>query len=389
MIATRPHGRPVVTFPRMGSSAIFMRAILDALGVEVLLPPEVGPSTVSLGVLHSPECACFPLKINLGNYLEAARLGANTIVMVGGIGPCRLGYYAQVQQGVLEDLGVEMKMIVLEPPCRGWRQLWSSVSELTGGRSLPDIWRALKLGWHKLVFLDEFEALSYYIRPREERRGATSRALHRARQWVDEARGHQAAEEAGRAGLELLAGVPHDPDANPVRVGAVGEVFMVLEPAVNFGCLEILGHLGADVERAPWISGWIREHLLPPPFRPKGRASERYFRSLAAPYIAHSVGGEGQQNVGHTIDFARRGYDGVVHIAPFTCMPEIVARTALDCVARDYGIPVLTFFLDEHSAEAGVRTRLEAFVDLLERRRTQKPRAACPPSAAAEGRPAG
>jgi predicted nucleotide-binding protein (sugar kinase/HSP70/actin superfamily) len=353
----------------MGTSALFLRAVLDALGIDVILPPETGPATVSLGVLHSPECACFPLKINLGNYLEAARLGADTVVMVGGVGPCRLGYYAEVQREVLEDLGVELGMIVLEPPSRGVRQLLRSVGQLTGGRSWADIWRAIRLGWHKLLFYDEFEALAYHLRPREERRGAVTRALRRAEQWVDGAAGHAAVEEAGRAGLDLLVSVPHDPELKPVRVGAIGEIFMVLEPAVNFGCLETLGELGAEVDRAPWVSGWVREHLLPPPFRPKGRASERYFRSLASSYIGFSVGGEGQQNVGHTIDYARRGFDGVLHIAPFTCMPEIVARTALDSVSKDYGIPVLTFFLDEHAAETGVRTRLEAFVDLLERRR--------------------
>lgn len=368
-VGRRPGHCSVVTFPRMGSSALVMRAILAHLGVEVIMPPDVGPSAVALGVLHSPECACFPLKVNMGNYLEAAAMGADTIVMVGGIGPCRLGYYAEVQREVLEDLGVRMEMIVLEPPTRGWRRLATSLGELTGGRSWADIWRAVRLGWHKLVYLDELEALAHRIRPREERKGASSETLRQARQWIDAANSHGDIEDAGRAGLESLSSIPHDHEARPLRVGVVGEIFMVLEQAVNFGCVETLGHLGVEVERAAWISSWVREHLLPMPLRPKGRASERYFRSLADPYIGYSVGGEGQQNVGHTIDFARRGYDGVVHIAPLTCMPEIVARTALNAVAQDYQIPVLTFFLDEHAAEAGVQTRLEAFVDLLERRR--------------------
>ena len=64
----------------------------------------------------------------------------------------------------------------------------------------------------------------------------------------------------------------------------------------------------------------------------------------------------------------------MVQLGPFTCMPEIVARSILPAVSKAEGIPVLTFFFDEHSADAGIQTRLEAFVDLLERKKRQKMR---------------
>jgi predicted nucleotide-binding protein (sugar kinase/HSP70/actin superfamily) len=41
-------------------------------------------------------------------------------------------------------------------------------------------------------------------------------------------------------------------------------------------------------------------------------------------------------------------------------------------VSREEGIPVMTIFIDEQTAAAGVITRLEAFLDLLERRREEK-----------------
>lgn len=358
----------VVTFPRMGTAVPVFRTILEDLGVQVLVPPEVGPATVSLGVRHSPECACYPLKINLGNYLEAAKRGANTVLMIGGIGPCRLGYYAEVQREVLRDLGVDMRMVVLEPPVRGWRQLAQAIGDVTGGRPWKAIWRAVRLGWLKLNYLDNLEALGHHMRPREARRGSVSKAIAQAQRWMDEAKTFSAIHEAGHAGLELLASVPCHEIADPVRVGVIGEIFMVLEPAVNMGCQEALGHLGAEVEQGVWLSGWVRENIFPGPWRPRGPDSHANLARLAAPYVDYSVGGEGQLNVGHTIELARRGFDGVVHLAPFTCMPEIVARTALDVVSRDFGIPVLTFFLDEHAGEAGMQTRLEAFVDLLRRR---------------------
>ena len=64
----------------------------------------------------------------------------------------------------------------------------------------------------------------------------------------------------------------------------------------------------------------------------------------------------------------RKGIDGMIHLAPFNCTPEIVAASVLPRLASDYDVPLLALSFDEHSGEAGLVTRLEAFVDLLERR---------------------
>jgi len=86
-------------------------ALFEALGIDVVLPPPPTKRTMSLGSLYSPEFACLPLKVNIGNYLEALEKGADTIVMVGGIGPCRLGLYGEIQRQILEGLRCDFKMI--------------------------------------------------------------------------------------------------------------------------------------------------------------------------------------------------------------------------------------------------------------------------------------
>lgn len=81
------------------------------------------------------------------------------------------------------------------------------------------------------------------------------------------------------------------------------------------------------------------------------------------------IGGHAQETVGNTVLYAKGGYDGVVQIYPLTCMPEIVAESILPAIERDYNIPILTLIIDEMTGEAGYLTRIEAFVDLLKRRR--------------------
>ena len=70
--------------------------------------------------------------------------------------------------------------------------------------------------------------------------------------------------------------------------------------------------------------------------------------------------------------FAERGFDGVIQLAPFSCIPEIVAKGILPQVSHDQEIPVMTIFLDEMMGKAGMQTRLEAFVDLLLQRREHR-----------------
>jgi predicted nucleotide-binding protein (sugar kinase/HSP70/actin superfamily) len=89
----------------------------------------------------------------------------------------------------------------------------------------------------------------------------------------------------------------------------------------------------------------------------------------AKPYLRWNVGGEGLQTIGQAVHHAQKGADGLVELLPFTCIPEIAALNVLPRVSRDYNLPVMSFILDEQSGQAGMRTRLEAFVDLLQRRR--------------------
>jgi predicted nucleotide-binding protein (sugar kinase/HSP70/actin superfamily) len=73
----------------MGFLNVTAKALFESFGLEVVVPPPCTKKTLSLGTKHAPEFACLPLKINIGNYIEAIEMGADTIIMGGGVGPCR------------------------------------------------------------------------------------------------------------------------------------------------------------------------------------------------------------------------------------------------------------------------------------------------------------
>jgi len=116
------------------------------------------------------------------------------------------------------------------------------------------------------------------------------------------------------------------------------------------------------VTRSSWFSTHIGRSLG------IGRDQKRerlHFYQLSQEYLGYDVGAECNTSVGETISRAHEGYDGVVHLMPFACMPETTAAAVLKQVSKDYHIPVLTLTLDEQEVESRIQTLLEAFVDML------------------------
>lgn len=89
-------------------------------------------------------------------------------------------------------------------------------------------------------------------------------------------------------------------------------------------------------------------------------------------YFPKEIGGHGIESIIHTIYYGMRKFDGVIHILPMPCMPESTVAPILDDISHDYGIPLMRLIFDTHTAEAGLDTRLEAFVDILKRKKDKK-----------------
>lgn len=66
----------------------------------------------------------------------------------------------------------------------------------------------------------------------------------------------------------------------------------------------------------------------------------------------------------------RRLVDGIVHVTAFACGPDAMLDRLLEYAARERGqVPFLAVSIDEETGAGGIQTRLEAFVDMLKRRR--------------------
>jgi predicted nucleotide-binding protein (sugar kinase/HSP70/actin superfamily) len=358
-----------VTFPHMGPLTVAMKSVFRRLGQETIVPPPTSHRTITLGARYAPELVCLPFKVTLGNMIEGLQMGADTVAMATSHGNCRLGFYWPVQEITLKDLGFRFKMIPInyDKPLEFLGE-FRQFGDETGWR---DVVPAFVFGMRKLLALEELEVLSMETKPREELRGHTTRLFKKWHATLDAAPDNKSVKrtmERARAAFASARSRGREPLA---RIRIVGEAYMMAEPNVNFHLQDKLGEMGVEVERSYWLGKSVARALR---LDRKGRYEQKASIREASPYMRYPDLCTGCQSIGETIQAAHRDFDGVILIMPFTCMPEVLAQSVIHKVSGDYGIPVLPLPIDEHSDEGGISTRLEAFVDLIVRRKHMKSR---------------
>lgn len=357
----------IATFSHMGTMHIPLKLLFDRLGVKVLLPPPNTKKALEIGARYSPETACLPFKMALGNFIEALSLGADTIITCGGVGPCRLGYYAEIQQSILTKLGFKFEIIVIEPePIAAFK----AINRIFPDRSWFKIYQAAQLMWTAFQALDTIERKVCQIRPYAIKASKVEDIWRQALEAMEQVSSLAEVHTLQQSFCQRLEKVETKTGC-PLRLGVIGEIYVMLEPFINNYLVRRLGEMGVEVYKTMYLTDYINVHLLK-----KRQFCQEYKEALklAAPYLGHYVGGHGMKSVGSAVKMALDGFDGVIHVLPFTCMPEIIAKNILPQISKTYDIPILSLTFDEQSGEAGMVTRLEAFIDLLKYRRAKKGR---------------
>ena len=343
------------------------RASVEMLGVSLLAPP-VTKATISLGTKNSPEFVCLPFKGILGTFIESLEMGADTLLMVTSSNACRMGYYSKVQEQILRDLGYEFKFLRYQSSEKGLLNVLKFIRRYTNNAPWTTVVRAYWLGVSKLKALDDLQREMYRVRAVEVETGKSDRIFEDAVRAIDEATSVSALKQAVRSSFELLDRVPKDERARPLRVGIVGELYVVMEPFFNMNVEGELGKRGVEVRRNR--STFYSEYTRLASYMKVLNNEKKDLQEFARPYLSRDVGGHGLESIGEKVHLAREGFNGIVHLAPFTCMPEAIAQNVM--LTTKEQIPVLTIICDEQMGHAGLVTRVEAFVDLLHWRRKKE-----------------
>ncbi len=369
-MSNRENKKIKVSFPHMGSLHIVLSSLVKSLGGEVVMPPKTTKKTLSIGTKHSPEAICLPYKLLLGNYIEAVEKGAEAVLMISSPGICRLGEYSKSIKNAMEDLGYKIKYIDVDLYKGKFFELLHIMKAVTGNNNIIDVGKAVLLSFNKIFILDNLENILSYYRAREFETGETERAFNKSLKWIDEAATGKELQEANNEAISEIKKTQIDENKEVLKVDITGEIFMVLDPFSNQHIERELGRLGVESKRSMNLSGWLKTAIIPKILRKGETHLERAFR-FAKPYLTRDIGGDAIESVSDVAYATSKGTDGIIHISPFTCMPEIMSQNIFPKMRLDGALPILALVLDEQTGRAGYVTRLEAFVDLMKRRKRQ------------------
>ena len=359
-----------VAFPHMGNVYIAWASALRKLGIEPIIPPSSNKRTLELASAHSPESICLPYKLILGNFLQAIEKGADYVSMISSPGICRLGEYGQSIKNVLKDMGYEDKYIELQL-YDGFNGMYRFIRDELGATNPVLIVKAINIAVRKMFVLDRIENLFSYYRARETVVSTAEKHYKKALTIIMNAERTAELKDAEKAATDEIKKTEIDPNRDVLNVDITGEIFLVQDPFANQNIEKELGRMGVQTRRSLTVSGFIRDAIIPKAFKKGETHLERAYR-MARPYLMRDIGGDALESVSDVAFANEKGTDGIIHVSPFTCMPEIMSQNIFPTMRENCEIPILTLILDEQTGRAGYITRLEAFADLMRRRKLYK-----------------
>jgi len=369
-----------IAFPDMGSGHIFDKLFRMA-GHEVIMPPPPSKETLSLGVLNTPEFACIPCKLVMGTYLEAIDRGAELIVTTGGRGPCRAGLYGEVHKRNLKRLGKNIEFMVLDAPTFGKKKIINNLKKLKIDKSWLNVYQIISYLYKEIYQIDRVEKIFSYKRAVEIEKGQTDILKKKFYKRLYNCYNNKELKNIIKWLEPEISSIKEKSNFKPLKIGIVGEIYVVMDPFINFQIEKRLADLGCYVEKNQNLTHWVDNHIVNNfplfPFKYYKNYFKKLFNIGNAKYDKNliditkkylrleKIGGHSFDNLKDIIRFSKEGFDAVIHLMPFACLPELVSRSIIPKISKDYDFPVLTLSIDEQTGEANLQTRLEAFIDLL------------------------
>lgn len=367
---TENQNKRKISFPHMGTISYAWSAALRIIGCEPFVEPYTSKKALSLGTKHAPEAICLPYKLILGNFIEAIEGGTDYVAMITSPGCCRLGEYGKCIANALTDLGYEAKYLELQL-YDGLKGMYNFLKEASGKNDPLLFARAIFIAILKVFILDKLETKLSYYRAREVKPGTAERHYNKALKIIDSYDTVLGIKKAERLIEEEMNKVEINPNKEVLNVDITGEIYLVNDEFSNQNIEKELGRMGVQVRRSLTVSSFLKDAIIPKIFR-KGETHLQRADRLAKPYLMRDIGGDALECVSDVAYANERGIDGIIHISPFTCMPEIMSQNIFPAMRENCDIPILPLIMDEQTGRAGYITRIEAFVDLMRRRKRKQ-----------------
>lgn len=316
----------------------FWRTFFDGLGASLVPSGPTTKATLDAGVLDTVSEACVPIKLFFGHVHELyTRWKKGEIDMVflpryvswqkrTVFCPKFLGLPDMVRHSYqslppLLDVRIDRR--------NGPFWLFQACDQIRRrlGSGFLRFWRAYRTAWRAQ-------------RTHEQR-------MRDSRWPIESARG------SSRSAASSVS-----EENTPIRLAVLGYPYLIYDSYVSLGLLDKLESMGVEVVTAETL--WAQRKI-------------RTFHHQKQLFWTYS---EMVQKAGYYVFGPDcRDIDGVIHVTAFACGPDAMVDKLLELEsARSNDRSFLSLCLDEQTGEAGCHTRLEAFVDMLRRKKQRWPR---------------
>jgi len=336
----------------------FWRGLLEGLGLRVAVSTATSPKVIEAGTRHAMDEACLPVKSFYGHVMVLRdRVDAVFLPRLVSLSP---GTYTCPKMLGLPDM-VRQNLrglppaIVADFDARLWRRSLEEGGESVAcrlGRSRGQAREAVSRGLEALrSFRGSLEAGRSF---EEAASGASPGWKTPLEGWKTPLEGWKTSPEGWKMPATGGDPAPTRPGPRRLRVGLVGHAYNLFDPGVNLGLGRKLAALGCDLVTSEQLS-------------------EEEVQTESAALPKEIFWSSGRRILAAVTRFRRRELvDGFVHVVSFGCGPDsMVGEIAERETRRSSNLPYMALTIDEHTAEGGLLTRLEAFTDMLARRRAR------------------
>lgn len=347
----------VIAFPMMGNYYIPAKYLFTKItNLKVLDTPKITSKTIELGSKYSPDFLCTPFKYTLGTYIECLDEGANTLIQMGG--GCRYGYYYELQEKILKDLGYGFKYYnLVSEGHTDIKKIYKILKEIN-----PKL-NKIKSLYYFFITVKMVKFMDYidnYIRENKayEIGNRIDKEFNNMLKDLSKTKGLISFIKTKREYKKIFKNIKIYKPNNNIKIGIIGELFTLMEPYANNNIEDMLIKYGVEIKRFTNVTYLLFE---------KRRKSKKYLKRLIN--IKYKMGADAMDNIYYTRYLIDNNYDGIIHIKSSFCTPEIGSMGIINKICEENNMPVLFLSQDSNTSNVGFETRIEAFYDMIEMRR--------------------
>lgn len=312
------------------------KTFLEGIGAEVVLSRRTAKGLLEDGVRHCVDDICVPVKLYFGHVMDLRdRVDRLFVSRVVSVEKCESDTYTCPKLIGLPDM-IKSSLDRFPP-------MLEFVVDVQN--------RSLKSSTRKLA--SDLDAPAPLARRALAAAMKTQSAYEREllRGTPPESAMQKVFSDSGNGNV---AG-PEPRDAGDITIALVGHEYLIHDPFISHNLPQKLARLGANTVLMAQVPAAVIAKEL-----------DRY------PGISWSYEKELLGAASHFL--GRSDIDGVMLVIGFACGPDSIIGEIINReVRRPESPPLTTLVLDEHTGEAGVATRVEAFVDLIRRSRKHRP----------------